>query len=213
VFGSISDDDARLITRSAVNEMNGFPDWFPGLAAAKPGPVADVLKACVLGEWQYPADRQHVHDVLADLAWEGQVLARLVHSTVMDGLRVGDPAHPAICEAAITLVVKTTTLPDPDLGKIAATRCRDLPLDSSAFPMWLAVCLQVDAGPAITILEERLLDFPKTDDIVLHTCELLEGDVRPRLPLVGNPDYFRPSVLARLIPLVYRVKGQEPSRS
>jgi hypothetical protein len=33
---------------------------------------------------------------------------------------------------------------------------------------------------------------------------MLEGDVRPRLPLVGNPDYLRPSVLVRLIPLVYR---------
>src|SRR5262249_18149593 len=150
------------------------------------------------------ADRQHAHDVLADLAWEGQYLAHLVRSTVMEGLRVGDPAHPAIREQAISLVVKTTTLPDPELGQIAAARCRDLPLDSAAFPTWLAVCLQVDADSAITILEERMPGFPKADDIVLNICEMLEGDVRPRLPLVGSPDYLRPSVLARLIPLVYR---------
>ena len=203
-FGSISDDDVRLLTCYAVNEMNGFPDWFQGLAAARPGPVAEVLKACVVGEWKYPADREHAHDVLADLAWEGQALARLVRPIVIEGLREGDPAHPAIREAAITLAVKTTTLPDPDLAQIAATRCRELPLDSEAFPMWLAICLQVDAGRAITILKERLPGSPRPDDVVLSICDMLEGDVRRHLSFIANPDYLNPAALERLIPLVYR---------
>src|SRR5262249_37909706 len=147
---SISDDEARLLTRYAVNEMNGFPSWFHELATSKPRPVAEVLKVCVRGEWQYPADREHAYDVLADLAWEGQALARLVRSTVMDSLRAGDPPHAAIREAAITLVVRTTTLPDADLGQMAAARCRELSLDAAAFPLWSAVCLQVDAYQAVT---------------------------------------------------------------
>ena len=203
-FGSMSDDDARLITRYAVNEMNGFPNWFHELATAKPGPVADVLRACVTGEWQYPPNREHVNDVLTDLAWEGQALARLVRSTIMDSLRAGDPAHPAIREAAVTLVVKTTTLPDVDLGQIAAARCRGLPLESVAFPLWLAVCLQVDADQAITILEERLPGCPTADDIVLNICDMLEGDARRHLSFIAHPDYLRPAALVRLIPLVYR---------
>jgi len=203
-FGSTSDDDARLITRYAVNEMNGFPNWLHELATAKPGPVADILRACVLGEWQYPADREHVHDVLTDLAWEGQALACLVRSTVMDRLRTGDPAHPAIRDAAVTLVVKTATLPDDDLGRIAAARCRELLLDSAAFSLWLAVCLQVNADQAITILEERLPGCPTADDVVLNICEMLEGDVRRHLSFIAHPDYLRPPALVRLIPLVYR---------
>jgi hypothetical protein len=203
-FVSICDDDARLMTRYAVNEMNGFPDWFPQLAAARPDPVAEVLSACVLGELQYPADRELVHDVLADLAWEGQGLARLVRSTVMNSLRVGDPVHPAIREAAVTLVLKTTTLPDGDLGQIAASRCRAMPLDSTAFTLWLAVCLQVNADQAISILEERLPAFPTADDVVLNICDALAGDVRRHLSLIARPDYLRISALERLIPLVYR---------
>jgi hypothetical protein len=203
-FGSISDDEAKLLTRYAVNEMNGFPDWFPELAAVRPGPVAEILKECVLGEWQYPPGREHANDVLADLAWEGQALARLVRPTVMDGLRAGDPAHPTIREAVVTLVVKTATLPDDDLGRIAAARCRDLPLTSAAFALQLAVCLQVNADQAITILEERLPVCLTADDVVLNICDMLEGDVRRHLSFVAHPDYLRPSALVRLIPLVYR---------
>jgi hypothetical protein len=203
-FGSISDKEARLIARYAVNEMNGFPTWFHELAAARPGPVAEILKECVLGEWQYPPSREYAYDVLADLAWEGQHLARLVRSTVMDSLRTGDPAHPAIRDAAVTLVVKTATLPDDDLGRIAAARCRELPLDSAAFPLWSAVCLQVNANEAVTILEERLPGCPTADDIVVTICEMLDGDVRRHLSLIAHPDFLRPSALVRLIPLVYR---------
>ena len=204
VFDSISEDDANLITRYAVNEMNGFPDWFPQLAAARPGPVAETLSACVLGEWQYPADRERVHNVLAHLAWEGQAIARLVRPTVMKGLRVGDPTHPAIREAAITLVVKTASLPDDELGQIAASRCRAMPLNSPAFSLWLAVCLQVNADEAITIIEERLPDCPTADDVVLNICDVLGSNVRRGLTLIARPDYLRISALERLIPLVYR---------
>ncbi|MDB5310312.1 MAG: hypothetical protein JWO38_4514 [Gemmataceae bacterium] len=202
-FGSISDDDARLLTRYAVNEMNGFPPWLHELATAKPGPVADVLRACVLGEWQYPADRERVHDLLADLAWEGQALARLARPAVMDCFRAGDPVHPAIREAAVTLVVKTTTLPDEELAGLAADRCRALPFDSAAFFWWMGVCLQVNADQAITTFEQRLVACPTADDVVLGVCTILAGDVRRHLSFIANPEYLRPRALTRLIPLVY----------
>jgi hypothetical protein len=104
----------------------------------------------------------------------------------------------------MSLVVKTTTLPDAELGEIAAGRCRTLPLDSDAFAVWSALCLQVNADQAITIIEERLQDCPTADDVVLRICEMLESEIRPRLPFVGHPDYLRPSSLVRLIPFIYR---------
>jgi len=203
-FDSISDADVRLITRYAVQEMNGFPTWLQDLAVARPGPVAEVLTECVLGEWQYPAARERYNDVLSGVAWVGGCLAQLVRPTVINSLRAGDPAHPGIRDCAMSLVVKTTTLPDAELGEIAAGRCRTLPLDSDAFAMWSALCLQVNADQAITIIEERLRDCPTADDVVLRICEMLESEIRPRLPFVGHPDYLRPSSLVRLIPFIYR---------
>jgi hypothetical protein len=203
-FDTISDADVQLITRYAVQEMNGFPAWFQDIANARPAPVAEVLTACVRGEWQYPATRERYNDVLAGVSWVGGCLAQLVRPTVIDGLRAGDPAHPGIRDSAMSLVVKTTMLPDAELGEIAAGRTRDLPLDSDGFVMWAAVCLLVNADQAVTNIEERLHDYPGADDVVLRLSEMLESDVRPRLPFVGHPVYLRPATLVRLIPIIYR---------
>ena len=94
---SISDADVRLIARYAVQEKNGFPTWLQDLAAARPGPVAEVLTECVLGEWQYPAERERSNDVLSGVAWAGGCLAQLVRPTaIMDSLRqAGDPSNHA----------------------------------------------------------------------------------------------------------------------
>ncbi len=203
-FDSISDADVRLITRYAVQEMNGFPTWLQDLAEARPGPVAEVVTECVLGEWQYPAARDRYNDVLSGIAWAGGCLARLVRPVVINSLHTGDPVHPRIRDCAISLVVKTTVLPDAELGEIAAGRCRTLSRDSGAFAMWSAVCLQVNADQVITVIEERLRDCPTADAVALGICEMLESDIRPRLPFVGHPDYLRPASLVRLIPLIYR---------
>lgn len=203
-FGSLSDADARLITRYAVHEMNGFPDWFPDLVAAKPAAVADVVRQCVLGEWQYPPDREHCYDVLAHLAWENGCLSRLVRTTVVELLGTGDPANHSIRDYALSLAVSTSIPPDTELGAIAAARCRVLDVGSDGFGMWLAVCLQFDAGQAVSILEERLADCSTAADVVLQVCALLGDEMRPRVPRLVRPDYLNPPALARLIVLVYR---------
>jgi len=208
-FDSISDADVRLITRYAVQEMNGFPSWLEGLANAQPAPVAEVLTACVHGEWQYPTTRDRYSDVLDGVSWAGGCLAQLVRPTVVDLLRAGDPPHPGIRDSAVSLVVKTTTLPDAELGEIAAERSRALSLGSEGFVMWAAVCLLVNADQAITIIEERLRDYAGADDVVLRLSEMLGSDVRPRLPFVGHPDYLRPASLVRLILFIYRHVRQE----
>lgn len=203
-YDSISDADVRLITRYAVQEMNGFPAWLEGLANARPAPVAEVLTVCVRGEWQYPATRERYNDVLAGVSWAGGCLAQLVRPAVIDNLHSGDPAHPGIRDSAVSLLVKTTTLPDVELGEIAAGRSRALPLDSEGFVMWAAVCLLVNADQAISIIGERLHDYAGADDVVLRLSEMLESDFRPRLPFVGYPDYLRPALLVQLIPFIYR---------
>ena len=66
------------------------------------------------------------------------------------------------------------------------------------------MCLQVNADQAITAIEERLRDRPTASEVAIVICEMLESDIRPRLPFVGRPDYLRPASLVRLIPLIYR---------
>lgn len=203
-FETISDEDARLATRYAVNELNGFPNWLPTLAAIRPEPVAQALGDCVHGEWEYVADRQHTHDVLADLAWEGGPVARLVQPIVLGKLRQGDPAHPAILGFAISLVLKVADFPDPILTEIAISRCRQSPVHAESFAFWSAVCLQVDADRGVRVLEERTRECATADEVVLRICSLLNGRYREHLPMISRPSFLSPSALRLLIPVVYR---------
>jgi hypothetical protein len=204
-FASFTDDEARLATRYAVNEMNGFPDWFAPLVTAKPASVADVLRECVLGEWDYSADREFAYDVLADVAWEGGILARLVRADVLKYLQIEDPPHPTIRDAALSIVLKTAAVSDAEIAGIAAEKCRRAPIQSEAFALWCAVWLQVDADPCIAFLSECLGDqSDDADAAVLRVCSLLDGSVRRRLPLLAYPSFSKDSTLRRLIPLIYR---------
>ena len=203
-FGSISDEEVQLATRYALHELNGFPDWLPELAQTRPRPVGEVLKDCVRGEWEYPPERVHTNDVLADLAWEGGRLASLVRDTLIDLFRKGNPANRQILEFALEALVKTSVVPDPDVASLAAERCRvELSIDADAFVLWTCVCLQFDADQGVKTLESRLKESDAPEQVMLRVCSTLSGEVRHRLPLLPQADYLRPACARRLAPLVF----------
>lgn len=201
-LSGLTDVDARLAARYAVNELNGFPDWFTELAMVHPSVVKDVLRECVEGEWQYEADRSHAYDVLADLAWIGRPLAALVEQTIMERLRNGDPANLEILTFALSLLLKRGA--SEDLGKLALERCRDVPVEDPRFVWWIAVALQFNAVDAISLLECRLGGLPTADRIVVEVGGLLESRGRVRLPQIPEPSFLMPDGLRQLIPLVHR---------
>ena len=100
----MSKEDARRATHYAVNEMNGFPAWFGDLANLQPEAVGEILSDCVRGEWQFPADRQNVHEVLSDLTWRGPGLTPLVSDTLLHQLQTGDPPNVSILELRLTVL-------------------------------------------------------------------------------------------------------------
>jgi hypothetical protein len=199
---SFSDSEAALATRYAVNEMNGIPSWLYSLAALKPNAVAEVLISCVEGEWEYPADRSHAYDVLADLSWEGGELARLVLPTVIEKLGRGSPANGQILEYAVSLCLKALKDPAPEFTAAAIAAFRKAPVDSYEFYLWCSVCLQLDALEAIKVLDEKLLHSANATEAVIQICGKLGS--HDRLPMISNPIFLKPLALCRLIPLVYQ---------
>jgi hypothetical protein len=200
----LTEDDAQLATRYAVNELNGLPAWLAQLATVHPGPVQAVLDECVQGEWQYASDRPHAHDVIADLVYADARLANLVRSKLHSLLASADPQHPEVLNNSLALLLKTMDGSDDILAGIALERCRDLAVESQRFALWATTALQLDANAAITILEDRFRvpDDPK--EAVTRICNLLEGTRLERIPIVANPSFRDASALRRLIPLIYR---------
>ena len=199
----LSEKDARLAARYAVNELNGFPIWFTELAAHHPKAVGEVLGDCIRGEWQFSDDRQDVHEVLSDLTWHGQGLVHLARDAVLARLRDGDPPNISILESGLTVLATCYGEAFPELAQLAAERLKVLPLDSRRFVLWLAMWIQLDAGAAIRCLQRSERDDLGRAKVIEQLCSALGGRRIRRHPLVPDPDYLAPNHLRRLIPLVY----------
>jgi hypothetical protein len=203
-FGQLSEKKAQLAVRYAVNEMNGFPEWLVELARQHPLAVQDVLTECIRGEWQFDEKREHVHEVLSHLIWSGEGFVPMVRDSIIEQIRSGDPVNINILNTVLTLLLKNNVSSAPILAEIAADRITQYSTDSPGFILWLAVWLQLNAGPALHYLQHILSRIPNADKLMVSLCDTLNGDSRQRLFFVQSPNYSEPIHLRKLIPLVYR---------
>jgi len=203
-FRQLDEDEAQLATRYAVNELNGFPEWFGDLARQQRKAVREVLGTCIRGEWQFPADRQNAHEVIADLTWQGQGLIPLVRDTLLDQLRGGDPPNAVILDFALQVLATSYSEAFPELARLAAVRIKAQPLDNEVSVLWLVVWMQLDAGTAMQFVHECEAAELDRRKMIERLCSTL-GSRRPgQLPLMSHPDYLAPNHLRRFIPLVYQ---------
>lgn len=202
-FEGLSADDVDLLVRYACNELNGFPEWFPFLLGARPEDAAMTLEKAVAGEWNYPAEMEHVHDVVAKLAWipdPAPVLARIV----MGRLLVGDPLNPRMLEYALAVIVRSSENAAASLRDIAQARVVTYATEQPQWFNWMNIWLQLDALAELDYLESVLPDSDgKADDLVIRLCGVMYGR-HDEQRQISNPSYLKPKALARLIPLVHR---------
>jgi len=195
--------DVELLVLYACNELNGFPDWFPALLKVRSGETAMALKRAVDGEWNYPAEMEHLHDVVAKLAWipnQDAVLAQIV----MERLLAGDPANPLMLEYALAVIVRASEDEASGLLSVAKTRVASYTTEQPQWFNWMNIWLQLDALQALDYLESMLsAQGEKDDELVVRLCATLHGR-HDEQRQISDPSYLKPNSLARLIPLVYR---------
>jgi hypothetical protein len=202
-FSALSADEVDLLVRDACNELNGFPEWFSSLLFARPDDAARTLEKAVEGEWNYPAEMEHVHDVVAKLAWmpdPAEMLARVV----MSRLSLGDPLNHRMLEYALAVIIRSGgNIPDGFLD-IAKARVAAYNTEQPQWFNWMNIWLQLDALSAIDYLETVLAESAeKADDLVIRLCASMYGR-HDEQRQIRNPSYLKPKALLRLIPLIYR---------
>ncbi|MFH0990334.1 MAG: hypothetical protein V1799_10015 [bacterium] len=200
----LTEEEAHLAVRYAVNELNGFAPWLPELAKHRPQAVCAVFSECIRGEWQFDEKREHVHEVMSDLVWHGEGLIHLVKDTLLSEFRSSDPPNASILETVLTLLLRGDDPPVAMLSEMAAERVKQYSPDNYCFILWLAVWLQLDAESALKFLQETLQKIPDAGSVMVRLCSVLHNDSRHRLPSVPSPDYATPILLRIFIPLVYR---------
>lgn len=205
-FAALKPKEAERAARYALNELNGFPDWLPELAQQQPTAVQKLLATAIRGEWQYPAERQHVHDVVADLVYRGEYLWELIAEELARCLRAGDPPHPEMFAHALTLIFQSKALTRTEIAALAQDRLHGYAQTSRHYFLWLGTWIQTDAAGALGYIEDlvQTLALPAADTLILDLCDSISARRHGRCPQVEEPDYAGPRHLSRLTKLVYR---------
>jgi hypothetical protein len=201
-FSHVSDYEAELATRYAINELNGFATWIYELAAAQPQAVRKVLVACIKGEWLWPKDRQVSNEVIHDLAWYGETLIPLVREDLFELFRSGDPPNSAVLHDAAAVLVREVAAPRNDLISLVSVHA-SASADDDAFTFWVSIWLMLDGTVGLRNLRLRL-QGSSASSIMVRLCAILSGE-RPRpSPRIGKPSYLAPETLREFIPLVFQ---------
>jgi hypothetical protein len=202
-FAALSSADVELLSLYACNELNGFPEWFPALLERRPAEAARVLARAVEGEWNYPAEMEHVHDVVARLAWMPSPVGMLAQ-IVMERLLVGDPANPHMLKYALDVIMRSNADALVALLDVAKIRAASYTTEQPQWFNWMNIWLQLDALSALDYLDSLLVALgEKADELVVGLCAAMSGR-HDEQRQISNPSYRKSQSLARFIPLVYR---------
>ncbi len=198
----LSEAEASLAARYAMDELNGFPPWLELIAAKHPSAVKRVLEQCVDGEWLFQAGRQGTNGVMMRLSWRGGMLATIASPKVLDLLETGDPANESILRSALAILTSAENPPVERLTEMAARRVITSS-DVARKALWLSVWMHADAETAVEYLKSGLAGDPNADQIVVGLCSALSGEEMLRGPALKRPSYLQAPCLRRIIPLVY----------
>ncbi len=202
-LSKLSKEDAMLIARYALNELNGFAPWMTELAHTQPDAVRTVLAECVENEWNSPADKAQHHFTLNDLAWSRTDVAHLVKSDILNRLKVGEPSNASILSSALRILLDPPCPSKEELAALARARIQQMHVSSSGLSFWMVLWLQADALPAIDYLENELPTVAKSSLIVVGICSLLSGRRGETLRLLDDPAWLSPAAMQRFLPLIY----------
>ncbi len=200
----LTDADVAALTRYAVNELNGFPPWYPSLMADRPVPVGMVLSECVRGEWAIQEEKRERWDVLNRLAWSGMEVDSQTRSTMLTLLASGDPAHVYPLNQVLTALFNSANLPAEELRSIAATRFPPIVREGPTLAAWFTVWVQLEPFAAMDAWEERIRQLPTADRIMIAVCAGLNGRDAQVGPRLADQSYLTSKVLQRLVPIVTR---------
>jgi hypothetical protein len=205
----LTDEEARLASRFAPIELNGFPSWLDALVRAHPSAVDETLGnelSIALRETGNDSDPtiflqniRHASPQVAALfiprikAWLDQVLS---HHT--------DASANARISQAVDILMRSDDVALRKFLEETAEKTLSTGLNSPAAKIWLPVLMQMSAEAGVTALETGLRSVPRSarGPAVEWFSVLFGGDHTGMSIDLRRPD-FTPRLLLRLLRLAY----------
>lgn len=201
---NLSEDEAQLAARYAVNEVNGFPDWLPRLHGHFPEAVKGRLLAEIEWEFSRPKDGEPPHYVLDDIRWHWLKFVPLIVEELFYLLEKSDPNF-SVVRTAIELICTTDQIDKKRIAALAKARFEAVS-DEVQESFWMALWLRTDAAAALIRLEEILNSSAAegSEKFAMHLVSALVGQRDERLRHSNMySDYARIDFLSTLLALVY----------
>jgi hypothetical protein len=198
----LSQNEAKLAARYAMNELNGFPAWFERLASAHPVAVTEILNECAVACWHLAADKQDGNQVLSHLAWHSERSLFLVQKQLLSLLEKGDPTNMEVLRCAISILMRSTEDQERFILLAGERACSASSPDAIA--LWLSALFQINADEVMNRLTAILRDAGEPDRIMVQLCSVLSGEQMPLKSFLPVPSYLRPAILRQFVPVVYQ---------
>lgn len=203
-FDGIGDDQVRQLTRYALNEINGFPEWFCRLVVTHPDPVREVVMSAVDYEWELPSERESVHGIAADLSYDTTGTYAALIEPVLEKLADVDPIHPAVLSQVLRLAFRDLSRTSEALRALAIARSHQYPVEALQHTYWISTLLQLDAASALDEIETALTGAADPEQYVIRLMSAIASDGRGNELVAAEPSYRAPDHLARLIQLCFK---------
>ncbi|WP_430253104.1 hypothetical protein [Neorhizobium sp. DAR64872/K0K18] len=156
---ALSSDDAKLATRYALCEMNGFSDWLGSLAERFPSEVVEVLFKEI--GWEFVQDDPDSY-VIDDLVWHGEQLRPIVGPQLLTLLSSQEPRSLDVLRGALKIVSTDPKVTDAELAVLAEAKVKAL-TSSDNTALWVALWLTVQAPEAIAFFDSYLVGLTESN--------------------------------------------------
>lgn len=150
----LSDEDVELATRYALHELNGFPNWFPGLYAERSSIPATIFLHEIKRELVTGKRGEANHYVLSDISWSAEWAWADLAPQLFLMLKTKEPENDSHLHQLLK-IVQGSEIRDADIAELAAVKVQQPEADHHAAD-WFAVWVGVDPDVAVPALLKRL---------------------------------------------------------
>lgn len=160
-FGQMSAENARNAARYGLLELNGFPEWLPGLLAHHPQQIQEIVSQEIYYELDIPQSELGGNRVLQKLRWAGEWMYEALAAPLLDRLK--QPVSNLESVQLALTIVQASSISDDLLGSLASKRAIEEG-GAEIAPTWYAVWIGTQPSLAIPALAVRIESLPSDDE-------------------------------------------------
>lgn len=157
----LSDSEAKLATRYAMHELNGFPGWLPSLYASHSDSVIEVMLTEIDYELTRPAEGAENSYVLYDVSWSGEWLWPALAPLLIPYMRKKDRNISQLRQ--LLSIVQGSPLGDSELASLAARKARS-DAESVYAAVWFATWVGVAPRPGLAAVTAHLAAMTSAEE-------------------------------------------------